>query len=252
MVYDRYMEKTKLANFDPIFLDEMAEVELMNRVDTKFVLSRELLNQVLLELPSQYRALEVEGTRMSAYSTQYFDTSGYKFYLDHHNGSGNRYKVRIRKYVESGIYYLEVKNKFKGRTDKKRIRINEFEQQMSAGSKEYVQAVIGEEMSLESKLWNLFDRITLVNKTEKERLTIDLNLGFKTAEFHDVFDHLVVAELKQERINRQSLFYQLMKKNGIRRNGFSKYCVGVVTVNSEVKYNNFKPHLRLIEKLKRA
>lgn len=250
MVYDRYTEKSELSNFDPIFLDEMAGVELMNRIDTKFVLGRSLFNQVLPELAQGYKTLEVNNTRMSAYSTQYFDTAKYRFYLDHHNGSGNRYKVRIRKYVESGIYFLEVKNKFKGRTNKKRIRVNDFEQELSIGSNQYIEAVIGQEMALEPKLLNLFDRITLVNKTEKERLTIDLNLGYKTSKVEDVFDHLVVAELKQERINRKSLFYQLMKKNGIRRNGFSKYCVGAVTVDSDLKYNNFKRHLRLIEKLK--
>ena len=250
MRFERYTEKQHLNGFHPIHLDEMDNVKLMNRVDTKFVLGRGLFNQILPELIEGYRSLEVSGTRMSAYNTLYFDTEKYKFYLDHHNGSGNRYKVRIRKYVESDLLFLEVKNKFKGRTNKKRIAIGSFEETLSLGSKTYVDGVIGEEYDLESKLWNTFDRITLVNKTEKERLTIDINLAFEMGNKSEKFNHLVVAELKQERINRQSLFFKVMKKNGIRRNGFSKYCVGAITVDPNLKYNNFKRHLRLIEKLK--
>ncbi|MBD3638995.1 MAG: polyphosphate polymerase domain-containing protein [Crocinitomicaceae bacterium] len=249
MVFERYAEKIHLESFDPIYLEQMGAVELMNRVDTKYVIKRAFLNKILPELAKEYSSLEVENTRMSGYTNQYFDTDRFKFFLDHHNGAGNRHKVRIRKYNESGIYFLEVKNKFKGRTKKKRIRIDDFEPELTDGSTNFVEAVMDEEINLEMKLWNSFDRITLVNKKEKERLTIDVNLSYKTAQTSKEFNHFVIAELKQERINRDSLFYKLMKNNGVRKNGFSKYCVGAVTVVPNLKYNNFKRHLRLIDKL---
>lgn len=249
MAFDRFSEKNHLSKFQSISLDEMKEVELMNRIDTKFVIGRTAFNQILPELAEGYKSLEIGGTRMGAYSTQYFDTPEYRFYLDHHNGRGLRHKVRIRNYVESNLYFLEIKKKFKGRTDKKRIVVKDFEKELTTGSKEYVEAVIGREMGLESKLYNSFDRITLVNKAEKERLTIDMNLAYEAKEEKRGYDHIVIAELKQENINRQSLFYRMMKKNIIRPNGFSKYCVGAITLNPTLKYNNFKTNMLLIDKL---
>jgi hypothetical protein len=144
-----------------------------------------------------------------------------------------------------------VKKKYKGRTDKKRIKVPDFEKVLSAGSKEYIEAVIGKEYGLESKLWNSFDRITLVNKFEKERLTLDLNLGFQDGDNSENFPHIVIAELKQENVNRNSLFYELMKKNLVRPNGFSKYCAGTAVLNPTLKSNNFKEKLLLLEKLKK-
>lgn len=212
MNFTRFHEKDLLQKFEPITLDQMNEVALMNRTDTKFVLSRKMLNDILPLLIEDYRSLEIEGTRMSSYSTQYFDSDKFNYYLDHHNQRSLRYKVRIRKYVESELFYLEVKRKYKGRTDKKRIKVKDFEPILSAGSKEYIEAVIGSEVNLESKLWNSFDRITLVNKKEKERLTLDMNLAFQAGEVEGSYNHIVIAELKQEDANRNSLFFQLMKK----------------------------------------
>jgi VTC domain len=250
MTFERFAENKFLTDFDSIELKEMGSVELMNRVDTKFVMARGVLHSILPDLAKGYRALEVEGNRMSGYCTQYFDSPNYNFYLAHHNGKGNRFKVRIRNYIDSKIYFLEVKNKFKGRTKKNRIKVEDFEAEMSKESANYVNDSIGKEVKLESKLFNTFDRITLVNKVEKERLTIDLNLAFKTKERTANYNHLVIAELKQERIDRESLFYRLMKKNNVRQNSFSKYCVGAISVDDELKYNRFKTNLRLIDKLK--
>lgn len=250
MEFERFGEKKILNEFDPITLEQMNEVALMNRTDTKFVVSRKTFNEILPALKESYRSLEIEGTRMSSYSTQYFDTDKFDFYLDHHNERSSRYKVRIRQYVESNLFFLEVKRKFKGRTDKKRIKVADFEKVLTSGSREYVEAVIGKEYGLESKMWNSFDRITLVNKVEKERLTLDLNLGFQDGDKVVSLPHIVIAELKQENVNRKSLFYKLMKKNLVRPNGFSKYCVGTAKMNPDLKSNNFKSKLLLIDKLK--
>jgi hypothetical protein len=250
MSFERYSEQNVLQAFDPITLDEMKDVELMNRVDTKFLISRKVFDELLPQLAESYRSLEIKEQRMMEYSTLYFDTPDYRFYLDHHNGKGNRFKVRIRNYVSSGLFFLEIKNKFKGRTNKKRISLKGFEESLEKGSREYISSVIGKEMSLVSKLWNSFDRITLVSKTDKERLTIDLNLAYTSEKGTEVFDHIVIAELKQERLNRNSLFFRLMKQQGIRPGGFSKYCIGAITLDSNLKYNRFKQHQLLLDKLK--
>ncbi|MBK7129812.1 MAG: polyphosphate polymerase domain-containing protein [Crocinitomicaceae bacterium] len=245
----KYNEEAILQGFQPISLKEMDAVKLMNRTDTKFVLSRSFFNSILPQLADSYRVLEIEGKKLSSYRTLYYDTERFQLFLDHHNGRGNRFKVRIRNYVESNLFYLEIKNKFKGRTDKRRTKVKDFELELSENSIAYINKVIGREVSLVPKLWNSFQRITLVNTKEIERLTLDLNLTFEWKDNKRVFDNIVVAELKQENVNRNSLFYTLMKNNGVRPNSMSKYCVGGITLNPQLKANNFKDKLLLIDKL---
>lgn len=244
-----FREKEILDGFSPITLSEMDGVKLMNRTDTKFVVRRDIFNEVLPLLHPKYKILEIKGNRISNYKTLYYDTPVYKFYLDHHNEKGNRFKVRIRNYVESDLYFLEIKNKFKGRTDKKRIVVNSFQEDLEATSKDFINEVLGEEIELESKLWNSFGRITLVNNADKERLTIDLNLSFEWKDNKQVFNNIVIAELKQENVDRSSLFFRMMKERGVRVNRFSKYCMGVIKHNSDLKSNRFKEKIILMDKL---
>lgn len=244
-----YDDIAVLKKFDPISLAEMDEVRLMNRTDTKFVFKRSDLPDFLEKLKTNYRVLNIEGHLISSYKTLYFDTTDFQFFIDHHNGKGNRYKVRIRNYVESGLFFLEIKNKYKDRTIKHRIGVEDFQMNLDAKSKSYINAVIGEDVILESKLWNNFKRITLVSRNDNERLTLDLGLSFDWQDRKVEYDEIVVAELKQEYANREGIFYSLMKKNQIRPNGMSKYCVGSVGLYPDLKYNNFKEKILLIEKL---
>ena len=93
-------------------------------------------------------------------------------YLAHQNGRVIREKIRVRTYVSSGLTFLEVKNKNnKGRTDKKRIRVQG------------------------------------VNSLRQD------------GELH------------------------------VRPSGISKYCVGTVLTAGNLKYNRFKPKLRMAQKI---
>ena len=55
----------------PITLDEMSAVKLMNRIDTKYVVTEEQLRTILSGICNSYYAQEVEGNRLSPYSTVY-------------------------------------------------------------------------------------------------------------------------------------------------------------------------------------
>jgi len=242
-------DKKVLEHFRGITLAEMDSVKLMNRIDTKFVFKRSQLLSFLEVLASEYRILNVDGNLISTYKTLYFDEPNFQYFLDHHNGKGNRFKVRIRNYVESDLFFFEIKNKYKERTLKSRISVEGFEEQLTERTKNYAQHVIGGEIELEAKLWNNFQRISLVNVEGKERLTFDLGLSFDWNGEKFDYEHLVIAELKQERASRDTLFYSLMKKNGIRPSSLSKYCIGAVALYPNLKYNNFKEKLLLIDKL---
>ena len=107
-----------LKPFEAISLKEMDRVKLMNRMDTKFAFTTADLSRILPLLIAHYRVLTIEGTNTPHYESLYFDDEKFSFFKDHHNGKGDRFKVRIRKYVESNIFFLEIKHKIKGRTDK--------------------------------------------------------------------------------------------------------------------------------------
>ena len=108
-----------LNEFEPIGLKDMDRVSLMDRIDSKYVFHIEDLASLLDELKKDYAVLDVNDTKISQYETLYFDTPQFDLYHYHQRGKFNRFKFRIRKYVESNLLFFEVKFKNnKGRTKK--------------------------------------------------------------------------------------------------------------------------------------
>jgi len=102
---------------------------------------------------------------------------------------------------------------------------------------------------LSPRLWNSYMRITLVNKQDKERVTLDIDLNFEWLERKVGVPALVIAEVKQQAHACPSAFMTVMRKHRIRQAGFSKYCVGVSLLYPEIKHNKFKATHRLVTKL---
>ena len=246
------MEINKILNnvheiinkFEGISLDEMNTVALMKRTDTKFIINVSLLSSVLLQLKDTYRVLEINDKRVMSYSSLYLDTPGFKFYLDHHNGRVNRTKIRQRKYVDSDLTFLEIKQKNgKGETNKSRIVIDDFETELSQSSKDFIFKTTKEDFNLKVSLWNSFNRITLVNLKENERVTIDLKLGYSGNKLEKRYDNLVVIELKQSKFDRTSVLAKRLKNYGYNPYSISKYCIGVTNIYPSLKNNLFKSKL---------
>ena len=61
--------------------------------------------------------------------------------------------------------------------------------------------------------------------------------------------NLVIAELKQERVSRNSPFAAALKKRLIRPGSISKYCLGVALLKENAKRNAFKAKILKIEKV---
>jgi hypothetical protein len=240
-----------LAQFEPIGLAQMEAVALLNRTDTKVVLQTSQLYTALTALHSDYWVLDIDGTRMHPYQTLYFDTAGFAMYMRHHAGRPLRYKVRSRQYVESHRSFLEVKVKNnKDRTTKRRIETGELVTKFTPETSSFVGATIPlDAQSLEPKLWNSFVRITLVSRHEPERLTLDLDMRFDDGRQCIDLPGMAIAEVKQEGVNPHSDFLRQMRAMAIHTTGFSKYCIGTAMLYPNVKHNNFKDKLRLVQKL---
>lgn len=146
-----------LNAIDPISLADMDSHALMNRVDTKYVLSTAHLQELLESVGHAYRVLSINSIRLSTYSTLYFDTPDHECYRQHHNGKLNRRKFRMRQYQSSGACFLEVKAKDnKGRTKKQRIAIDDLEESLSPSSRSFIESVIGYLPDLTPQLWSFF------------------------------------------------------------------------------------------------
>lgn len=222
----------------------------MNRTDTKFVFEHSLLEKVLNDIKAHYFVLDINGNRINAYRSLYFDTPDFNFYFEHHNGKKNRNKVRFREYIDSGICFLEVKRKNnKGKTIKQRIEVSEIPDRMTEEGKRFVYDIIGKDDILVAKHWNMFSRITLVNKSIKERLTIDIDIKFKGHGLETDLGQMIIAEVKQEKVNYASAFMRIIKENGVRPFRISKYCMATASLYPRLKKNNFKPKFLKINKL---
>ena len=239
------------STFSPIKLAEMDNVKLMSRSDTKFAFKISKLPELLNQMMPFYRVLEIKGKFIHDYKSLYFDTDDRKFYLDHHNGRVNRNKVRFREYVGSDLTFLEIKRKNnKGKTIKKRIKVDSINDDLSVKQKEYIHSIIGSNIILNSKQWINFSRITFVHKVHKERLTIDINLNFKEKDRRGDLNQIAIGEVKQERMSRLSDFMRIAKELHILPIRISKYCMSTLELNPELKQNRFKEKILFLTKLK--
>ena len=240
-----------IASFQPITLEEMSGVKLMNRTDTKFVTTIPQLLRLLAMAGQDYYVQDIDGERNMLYDTTYFDTQGFDMYKEHQHGHVNRQKIRFRTYVSSHLQFMEVKTKNNhGRTKKKRIEVTDMdlhdEQKRDFLAKHLKFAVD----TLVPHMHNYFRRVTLVNKGKTERLTIDSSL-----QFHNVLTHtdrdmgqLVIIELKRDG-QVFSPVLDMLRQLHIHPHGFSKYCMGAALTNELLPVNRFKEKLRDVERI---
>ncbi len=240
-----------IRQLQPISLDEMDAVKLMNRIDTKYMLNIELLPQLMNKISENYQVLQINNERIFAYNSLYFDTPDNYMYFAHHNGRLNRYKIRFRKYISSNQCYLEIKNKVKGdHTIKYRTAIKDIETELSDKSKSYIANYTPfKEVPLQPKIYTDFSRITLVSKKLTERVTIDLNLKFRQNGFSKEIGNVVIIELKRDGLARSSNLVKELDHLGVFPEGFSKYCIGRALIECDLKSNNFKERILTINKI---
>lgn len=164
-------------------LDRIAAVRLMNRVDTKYLVDERRCMELLELAADQYYVQIIDDCRACRYATLYYDTPQWDMYHLHHNRRLTRQKIRTRTYVETGVTYLEVKNKSnKGRTHKRRMALDRSLFAAAATDTAAADFLRREARyapeALSPSLATRFVRVTLVNRAMTERLTIDFDLHF--------------------------------------------------------------------------
>lgn len=238
------------AALDGIGLAELeASAELLDRVDTKYLLSASRVPALIEDCSSGHRVLDVDGIRLPRYSTLYFDTRDLFFYAWHHAGRLSRHKVRIRTYLDSEKRFLEVKRKDNHRrTAKVRLPVDTT----STGELWRLRDPVFSDIAPATPVANLwpalrvdYRRVTLVSRDGAERVTFDLMLRVAREGRMAAFPALAIAEVKQRRSNA-SAFRSLMRRRYVREGGMSKYCLGIATLVAGVRTNNFKPAIHRV------
>ncbi len=247
---DLSLLETLITDFTTVTLKEMDAVKLMDRKDTKFVFTENELPLILERLKEQYHLLSMDHCVGIPYETVYYDTDDYLFFRHHHVKKLNRFKVRFRKYLNSGVVFFEVKHKTgNGMTKKQRMLKHDGALIMSDSIAEYFRLQTGMDAScLKPSLTIHFSRMTLVRFSPPERVTLDFNLSYQKNDERSDLQGIVIAEAKQER-HAVSEFVNTMRTLHIRRGSISKYCLGLSMMVPGLKNHLFLRKIKRIKKL---
>ena len=255
-----------LDAMQPIGLDDMKSVRLMNRVDQKYMAGIDQLVPLLESIADGYYIQylpplspdnNTSASQLSSvvqpYHTLYFDTEGLEMYTMHHNQKLNRQKLRVRTYRSTDTTFFEIKNKDnKKKTRKIRIPIDvsQFDHALEVPEvADFVEKNTPYSTLLHECLENSFERITLVDRGMSERVTIDSGITFHTRATHIDADisRLLVIEVKHEVGAPPSRIERALHEMHILPRRMSKYCIGTALTDPSAKYNRFKPKLLFIQ-----
>ncbi len=243
-----------IDTFPPISLAELESYTLLDRVDTKYLVPSFRIPHVLMGLGCNYRSLEISSIRIFSYHTTYFDSIDWKFFTQHMTGRGHRSKVRFRRYEQTGVSFLEVKNRTnKFRTEKWRIlKENSSGNRFDEESVEFIRRYTGNDTpELEAVLINKFSRITLAAVADTERVTIDFDISFYDLEGKSIsIPEIGIIERKRSDFTNRSPLSETLKKINIKPTGFSKFCYGSAALHDPPRKNLLKPKTLLINRIK--
>ena len=247
-----------LMNMEPISLDDMSAVKLMNRIDTKYVADDLTVAKLFSLIKDEYYVQEIDGKRIASYDSVYYDTVDNHMYIIHQDKKLKRDKLRVRNYVDTGNYFCEVKHKNNhGRTKKKRIEVDK-DVFSDLKSEPAVREFVANQLpdydfdGFVKKLSTTFERITIVNKGKTERITIDFNVRFHNFENgnDECIAPLVIMELKRDG-QCDSFFQKTLFEMRIKPLSISKYCIGRALTDKTLKQNRFKKKIIKLNKLKK-
>jgi VTC domain len=239
--------------FAPVSLSALdSKAGMLERIDNKYVVGQHMLARAVPELVRHFDMLDIDGCRSFTYDTCYFDDDGCRSYFDHHQSRKKRVKVRMRKYLEAGLCFVEVKLKDRrGVTVKKRLRcdMDQFGN-LDEKAGQFIQDVHFDlyrrpfQHEISRNLDMRYKRVTLVAKDGGERMTIDNGLRFSMDGNDRVIDpFLFVIEAKSAKGNGiADRILRGLHQHPVKH--VSKYCTGLATMREGTKSNNFRRAMR--------
>lgn len=236
---------------------------LMTRVDRKYLLPRDEIEELLGAVPGDLRVLEIEGRRRFAYRSTYYDSAELDAYRAAATGRRRRWKVRRRDYIDTGTSFLEVKTRTgRGESSKARIAVNAnghgaadrdgaAEGSLAGPALDFVRGQLSSARCavpagpLLPALTTTYDRTTLLVADEDSRLTVDqalewtdpLGRGRRLRE-------LTVVETKAG--TRPGSIDRALWQAGHRPQRLSKYATGLALLDADLSANRWHRTVRSI------
>jgi hypothetical protein len=240
-----------VAGWGRVSLAELnARASLLDRLENKYVVSAAGFADAMRALRDDFDVLAIDGETTFSYETIYYDTESLLAYRQHAQGKRRRFKIRCRRYVDSNLYFFEVKLKgSRGRTIKQRMLYDgtrhgqaTLDDAATAFVRRCVEDTYGEEFAehLSAQLTMRYRRLTLVGRGGPERLTVDFGLEFVGSGGAEAWapPETLVVEVKSR--NGRGVGDSVLRSSGARGGTCSKYCVGLNLVRPNMRYNVFK------------
>lgn len=251
--------QTLLKDFESVSLDETNRLaKMLSRAENKYVVNHKQFSALLAAIREDYAVLDIDGRNEFQYASCYYDDN-FACYNEHHQSRRQRFKVRTREYINSGLVFFEIKLKgLRGRTDKHRMGCDTFVMPRIQGehlrmlnelySKNYRKEM---RFDLTPSLIVNYSRCTLVALKGGERVTIDFDLGFKlpdgASDAVQIGHNFIVIETKSA--DGRGKADSALKKMGVRKaSKCSKYCIGVNLTGEVSKNNNFLQTIKRAQK----
>ena len=241
-----------LAGFPEFNPEDLFPARFKRRYSSKYIISHEVFEGLLPELEKNFNLVGSPREKFRTMIFRYFDTVDFRFYLDHVNGKNSRMKIRLRKGVEDEPDELEIWSRLnKGSMIKDRIPVNVPWPELHGNiiPAHYFEG--GTVPELHASLDIVFDRFSFLRNDSGERIIVDTGISFFKPDSSIAecsFKNLIFAEVRRKR-KQESIFESALKKENIRNTGFSKYCLGIATIEPGLKSNACKPAFRIIENL---
>lgn len=250
-----------LQKFDSLSLSELNESACyLKRIDTKYLCGMSDLHTILGKISKDFKVLEIDKKREFYYDNVYMDTENYDFYYEHQNKKAERTKIRTRHYTDSGdLAFFEYKYKKNGVTQKFRYQFPAFEHGNMTKGKErffewiYQSIYTAKAPKITPAIRTKYNRITLVEKSGNERLTIDFNVSIQDMrnDRHTEMplENLVIVESKS--LSKKCKSAKIMKELAIKKaKSCSKYSLWVVYSGLAEKWSQFEHTIFEIHKIR--
>ena len=166
---------------------------LLTQVDRKYLVPLERAQELVGDLTSEARVLDIDGRRRFSYASTYFDTPGLEAFMLAARKRRRRFKVRTRTYLDTGLCFLEVKTRgARGTTVKRRMGYHPDDASRLTGSgRAFVAACLASTgvtgpavaravaAALRPVLATTYERTTLHLPDAEARATIDTALTWR-------------------------------------------------------------------------
>jgi hypothetical protein len=238
--------------------------DLQRRIDTKYIVGVDRVAALVGALADSFAVLPVGTTHVATYENLYFDTPELRCFHDHRRGRRLRQKVRIRRYPEREVAFLEVKTKRSELvTDKRRHAVAYAVQTLADEDRAFLSPLVADGDQLAPILHVDYRRISLVGIVAHERVTIDFQLVARPAgderrgdvrrvDVRQVdFGPLAVVEVKRAPDElRATPAMRAISAARLREQSISKYCASLVRLSPDVRHNRLLPALRALETIR--